>query len=169
MDHVSEIAYGTESPKEEPTPATATEAVQPQTTLPSERKPEEERTEIPAGETEQPTSPASVQTAEPELPQTPTKPEPESEVTKPVEEGKTAVTTELPREEENEIEHDEVEPTGPKVEEEVTETVKPQEEVTAKAEEGTSAQPITEKAIVPEVCTSEVECAPSVIPSSRYY
>ncbi|XP_030747785.1 mucin-16 isoform X2 [Sitophilus oryzae] len=161
MDHVSETALSTEKPKPETEKTELPE-------LPSQT----EKTNTPT-ETSETETKASV-TEIPALPEYTTQVSEGEERIKVATEVSTEdiektpdsglqITTELPKEEENEIDLDDVgvrhhTPSESITEAEIPETTRlPIKHITT---EKVSEEQITEETIVPEVCTSETECAP---------
>ncbi|XP_066143902.1 mucin-2 isoform X2 [Euwallacea fornicatus] len=161
MDHVSETAYSTDVSKE--IPGLTTEIIVTVTEEVETQRP------ISVSQTSQQTTERVYEAGITKLP---------SDVAKPSDEQKTShigvgSTTELPRTEENEIDLNEEHSSGLKTEENVTvlemseakTTTSPkQQPITVPSKIGKTPENVTEKAVVPEVCTSELECAP-VIPS----
>ncbi|CAH1122296.1 unnamed protein product [Ceutorhynchus assimilis] len=201
MDHVSELISSTGAPKEfAPTTVAPVEVETEQETSTGSQKQPEAETEKAQPEAETEKTLPEVSSEAPEAPgETPAigeKPEAETTgvpVQTPTEQPKvpeehtesaitdekstekvSEITTETPKEEENEIEHVDSPKTPEQqpatvssvAEEEPTEEIETTEpeikkDVSTPPDSSVTEEQITEKAIVPEVCTSETECAPA--------
>ncbi|KAL1494245.1 hypothetical protein ABEB36_009868 [Hypothenemus hampei] len=160
----SEPEFGTTSKPSEPESGTTSKLSEPEsgtTSRPSE---------LESGTTSRHSEPESSTTSRPSESEsgTTSRPsEPESGTTSRSSEAQTTPeirvgTTEQPREEDNEIEHEDA---GPIIKQPVTESKESTTTIISTQPEVVTQEQITEKAIVPEVCTSATECAPGAIPA----